>query len=142
VGERTKVSDTILSAKPPAALKLASGKRTYNGKVTTDGARLGRKRVGGTEKDTAGLDGVTALPDHGADGAGSHVGDETGEEGLALQVGVVGLEVLLGSGHQLDGGQLEAALLEALDDGADEAALEEVGVLVWVGGLVIWWSWR
>jgi hypothetical protein len=98
--------------------------QTYNSKVTTDGARLGRKRVGGTKKDTAGLDGVTALPDHGADGAGSHVGDETGEEGLALQVGVVGLEVLLGSGDQLDGGQLEAALLEALDDGADEAALD------------------
>jgi hypothetical protein len=44
----------------------------------------------------------------------------------------VGLEVLLGRGHQLDGGQLEAALLEALDDGADEAALEKGGVLVWV----------
>jgi hypothetical protein len=45
----------------------------------------------------------------------------------------VGLEVLLGSGDQLDGGQLEAALLEALDDGADEAALEGVldGLLRW-----------
>jgi hypothetical protein len=29
--------------------------------------------VGGTEKGTAGLDGVTALPDHGADGARVHV---------------------------------------------------------------------
>jgi hypothetical protein len=122
----------------PAALKLPPNKsngfnQTYNSKVTTDGARLGRKRVGGAKKDTAGLDGVTALPDHGADGAGRHVGDETGEERLALQVGVVGLEVLLGSGDQLDGGQLEAALLEALDDGADEAALEGVldGLLRW-----------
>ena len=99
------------------------GKKTYNGEVTTDGARGGGKGVGGTKEDTAGLDGVTALPDHGADGTGGHVGNETGEEGLAGEVGVVGLEVLLGGGDKLDGGKLEAALLEALDDGADQAAL-------------------
>lgn len=46
---------------------------TYNGVVTTDGARGGGKRVGGTEDGTAGLDGVTALPDHGADWAATHV---------------------------------------------------------------------
>jgi hypothetical protein len=33
------------------------------------------------------------------------------------------LEVLLGGGDELDGGELEAAALEAGDDGADEAAL-------------------
>jgi hypothetical protein len=37
----------------------------------------------------------------------------------------VGLEVLLGGGDQLDGRELEAAVLEALDDGADQAALLE-----------------
>jgi hypothetical protein len=31
--------------------------------------------------------------------------------------------VLLGGGDQLDGRELEAAVLEALDDGADQAAL-------------------
>ena len=60
----------------------------------------------------------------------------------------MGLEVLLGGGDQLDGGQLEAALLEALDDGADEAALFGRGVLErgwvlgecsWLGGE--WWWW-
>jgi hypothetical protein len=105
------------------------GSRTYNGEVTTDGARGGGKRVGGTEDDTAGLDGVTALPDHGADGARGHVGNETGEEGLAGEVGVVGLEVLLGGGDELDGRELEAAVLEALDDGANQAALLEEGLL-------------
>ena len=35
----------------------------------------------------------------------------------------MGLEVLLGGGDELDGGKLESALLEALDDGADQAAL-------------------
>jgi hypothetical protein len=33
------------------------------------------------------------------------------------------LEVLLGGGDELDGGELEAAVLEAGDDGADETAL-------------------
>lgn len=34
------------------------------------------------------------------------------------------LEVLLGRGDELDGSELEAAVLEARDDGADEAALQ------------------
>lgn len=145
-----------------------------NGKVAADGAGLRGQGVGGTEQDTAGLDGVKALPDHGDNGAAQHVGDEAGEEGLVLEVGVwgevkvsgcsflaevrlgssrhtVGLEVLLGGGDQLDSGQLVAVrglvsmrssrsglltmnawrtvniptLLEALDDGADQAALEK-----------------
>lgn len=44
-----------------------------NGEVATDGARSGGSGVGGTEKGTASLDGVTALPDHGADGSRVHV---------------------------------------------------------------------
>jgi hypothetical protein len=80
---------------------------TYKSEVTTDGARGRSKGVGGTEDGAAGLDGVAAFPDHGADGAGAHVcdsmrklfvffsgvyagfcgagrtGDESGEEGLA-----------------------------------------------------------
>lgn len=35
-------------------------------------------------------------------------GDESSEEWLGAQVFVVGLEVLLGSGHELDGNKLEA----------------------------------
>jgi len=37
-------------------------------------------------------------------------GDETLEEGLVAQVGVVLLEVLLGRGDELDGGELEAVV--------------------------------
>ncbi len=36
----------------------------------------------------AGLDGVTTLPDHGADGAREHVLNEASEEGLASEIGV------------------------------------------------------
>lgn len=45
------------------------------GEVATDGAGGRGERVGGAEDGTAGLDGVTAFPDHGADGAGAHVWD-------------------------------------------------------------------
>jgi hypothetical protein len=39
------------------------------------------------------------------------------------------LEVLLGGGDELDGCELEAAVLEARDDGADETALEGVSTV-------------
>ena len=48
-----------------------------------------RERVGSTEHDAAGLDGIKTLPDHGNDGARGHVLNETREEGLALEVSVV-----------------------------------------------------
>lgn len=110
----------------------------------TDGRLEG---VGGAEHNTASLDGVKSLPDHGDDGAGGHVLDQTGEEGLALEIGVVCgqgsaparrcdaialsgrhtlLEVLLGGVDELEGDQLVAALLEAGDDLADEVALNAV----------------
>jgi hypothetical protein len=37
------------------------------------------------------------------------------------------LEVLLGGGDELDGRELEATVLEAGDDGTDEAALLDIG---------------
>ena len=43
------------------------------GVVATDGAGSGGQGVGGAQDGTAGLDGVLALPDHGADGAAQHV---------------------------------------------------------------------
>lgn len=101
--------------------------RTYDGEVTTDGTWSRCKRVGGAEEGTAGLDGVTTLPDHCADGTAGHVcvslcqglslslplrvlhtGNETLEEGLVAQVGIVLLEVLGRGGHELDGNELEA----------------------------------
>lgn len=51
-------------------------------------------------------------------------GNESGEEGLVAQVLVVLLEVLLGGSDELDGRELEATVLEARDDGSDQATLE------------------
>lgn len=99
-----------------------------DGEVAADGAGLRVQGVGGTQQDTAGLDGINALPDHGDNGAAEHVLDQAGEEGLLLQVGVVALQVLLGGRDELEGHQLVAALLEAADDGADQAALDAVGL--------------
>lgn len=49
------------------------GGEPYKSEVTTDGARGGGKGVSGTEDSTAGLDGITAFPDHGADWARAHI---------------------------------------------------------------------
>ena len=46
---------------------------TYNGEVATDGAWGGGERVSGAEELAAGLDDLTALPDHGSDWAAGHV---------------------------------------------------------------------
>ncbi len=51
--------------------------------------RRGLERVGRAEHRAASLDSIETLPDHGDDGAGCHVLDEGGEEGLALEIGVV-----------------------------------------------------
>lgn len=51
-------------------------------------------------------------------------GDEALEEALAGEVSVVLLEVLLAWGGELHGNELEATVLEARDDGANEATLE------------------
>lgn len=58
-------------------------------KVKTDGAGGGVGGLGGTQQLAADSGCVLALPRHGDDGARSHVGDQTGEETLGLQVGVV-----------------------------------------------------
>ena len=81
---------------------------THNRKVTTNGPRSRSQRVSGAEQLATDLDDLAALPDHGADGARAHVGDQALEEGLVRQVGVVLLEMLLARGHELDGDELEA----------------------------------
>jgi len=97
-----------------------------NGIVTTDGARGRGERVGGTEDSAASLDGITAFPDHGGDGAAQHVGNKAGEERFLGKVGIVLLEVLTRRRDQLDSDKLEATLLETRDDGSDEAALDTI----------------
>lgn len=72
------------------------------------------------------LDDVETFPDHGDDGPRSHVVDETGEEGLRLQVLVVLLQMSTRGGKLLEGDEFVAAALEARDDLPDEAALYAV----------------
>ena len=97
-----------------------------NVQVTADGARRRGERVGSTKQDTALLDDILALPHHGNDGARGHVLDQTGEEGLALEVLVVLFEVVLTSLDQLHGHKLIATVLKALNDLTNQTALDTV----------------
>jgi len=103
--------------------------------VTTDGTGSGIGGVGGADDLAAGLDDLLTLPDHAHDGAGAHVVDEVAEEGLGGEIGVVLLGVGLLGLHHLHAAEEETLLLEALDDGADEAALDAVGLDHDVGAL-------
>merc|ERR1712076_6804 len=118
-------SDLLLGAVDGVAT-VADVSADVDAEVAADRARGGSQRVGGTEHGTALLDGVLALPDHGADWATGHVLDEAGEEALAAQVGVVLLEVSLAGHAELQGGELVAASLESGDDVRHEAALDAV----------------
>lgn len=53
-------------------------------------------------------------------------GDETLEEGLGGEISVVLLEVVLARGGELHGNELEATVLEARDDGANESTLVDI----------------
>src|SRR3954468_397260 len=97
-----------------------------NGKVAADGTRQRGDRVSLTQQLATSLDDLLALPHHADDGARTHVADETGEEGLLFQVGVVILEKLGRRVGDLDGQELVTLLLEALDDFADQAAFNAV----------------
>ena len=145
----------LLRGEPESNLGLGAldGVRTVadvaadvDAEVTTDGARGGVSGVGGTEHDAASLDGVEAFPDHAADGTHEHVVDEALEELLAGEVGVVLLEVGAAGGDELHGDELETLVFEALDDLADEATLDAVGLDHDVGALgvaghgVRWWG--
>ena len=53
-----------------------------DGVVSSDGAREGSLGIGLAKHHSSHLDDVEAFPDHGADWAGVHVLDQTGEEWL------------------------------------------------------------
>lgn len=97
-----------------------------NGIVTTDGTWSRGKRVGGTEDGPTSLHDVAAFPNHCANGGATHIGNETWEEGLVGEILIVLLEMSLGWGGELDGGKLEATVLEAGDYGADQATLDAI----------------
>lgn len=101
---------------------------SLDAEVAANAAGLRVGGVGLAEHHTAGLDHTQALPDHGHDGAHLHVVDEAGEERAAGQVGVVLLQQLLARLLELEGDQLEALHLEALDDLADQSTLDTVGL--------------
>lgn len=135
--ERGLVVNKLLLLEPETNLTLGRLDRVravgnvatnVNGVVTTDGTGGGLQGVGGTKNGTALLDNVLALPNGGKNGARAHVGKETGEETLGLEVLVVLAEEGLGGLGKLDGDKLEAALLKAGEDGGNEATLDTVGL--------------
>jgi hypothetical protein len=92
--------------------------QTYIPPITQHHNELQRRDVVGVATDTH----------HGDDGAGGEVVDQAGEEGLLGQVLVVLLSKLLGGPDDLDANELVALLLEALDDLANDATLDTVGL--------------
>jgi len=105
--------------------------------VTADSTRSGRERVGSTEHDTTGLYSIETLNDYSNYGPREHVLDEAGEEGLAGEVLVVLLEVLLRRSDHLEGDDLETPLFKTRDDGSNKVTLDAIGLDHDIGALVV-----
>lgn len=126
---------SILLAEPKSNLSLSRLNRVrtvanvathVNAEVAADRAWGRGERVRSTQKSTALLDDVLALPNHGDHGTRRHVFDQAREERLALEVLVVLLEVVLTGLDQLHSHKLVTTVLKALNDLADQTALDTV----------------
>lgn len=60
--------------------------------VTTNASGAGISGVCGAQHNTASLDDIQTFPDHGDNGAGTHVGNQSGEEGTSSQIGIMFLQ--------------------------------------------------
>jgi hypothetical protein len=84
-GERKVTTDSTFLCSTGSCLAPARGDRPEN--IARTGGRS--EWVGGAKHHTARLDSVETLPDHGDDGARSHILDQTREERFILQILVV-----------------------------------------------------
>jgi hypothetical protein len=90
-----------------------------NSEVSADSTGGRGKWISSAENGSPSLDGITALPHHSDDRSAQHIGNETREERLFREIGIVLLEMLLGRRDELDGSKLVAALFKAADDGTN-----------------------
>ena len=98
----------------------------FDAEVASDRARGGLGGVGRADDLPSGLDDVLALPNHSDHRGGDDVVHKRSEERLAREVRVVILRELLAHLHHLEPAEREALPREAVDDLADEAALDSV----------------
>jgi len=96
------------------------------GVVATDGADERLQRVGSAKHDTASLNGIQTLPNHGNNRSGGHVFDQIREEALSLEVSIMLLEVFWGCMNELKRDKLKAALFKPADDLSDKRALHAI----------------
>jgi len=94
--------------------------------VTTDGTDGRSQGVGGPKHGTTSLDCVETLDHKGANRSRGHILDESREEGLVLEVGIVLLKVLSSGMNHLHGHDLVPAVLKATYDLSDEVTLDAI----------------
>ena len=100
----------------------------FDAVISANGSRSRVTGHGGSKHFASFLYDTGTFPDHGADGSTGHVGNETGEEFLFLEVFVVLFHVFLTRGGQLHGDQLVSLLFETLDDFSNESTLDAIGL--------------
>ena len=101
-----------------------------NAEIPSNGTWLRISWIGLAQHHSACLHHIEPLPYHGHHRPLVHVLHQPWEERTVFQVNVVLLQVFLRSPKELHGHQVEALLLEALDDLSRQATLHAI----WLGG--------
>merc|ERR1719244_1993050 len=109
-------------------------------KISSDGARLAVSGISFPQHNSAGLDSVLTLPDHGDNRATSHVLHQTREETSSRQISIMLPKVSLARLHHPDGHQLEPLGLEPLDNLPHQTSLYPVRFDHDKGSLLASWN--
>jgi len=118
----------LLFSRLNSVRSVADVSADVDAEVTTDSARVGVSGLSCAKHLSAGSDNIITFPNHGANGARAHVLDEASEETLLREISVMLFHVFFAWGADLHRNELEALLLEALDDLANEATLDTIGL--------------
>ena len=123
---RSEPQGNLLLGRLDCVRSVADITANLDTEVSSDGAWLAVSWVSLAQHHTSSLNGVQTLPHHADNGAAGHVGNESGEESLLSEVGVVVLQKLLASLLHLHGDQLVSLLFEPLDDITDDAPVDAI----------------
>jgi len=99
-----------------------------NTEISTNGTRLGSKRLGLSKHLTSLFDNILSLPAHAHDRSRRKEVDKTGEEGLLGKISIVGSSHFLGGPDHFESYEFVSTLLETGNDISYDCTLDSIGL--------------
>jgi len=99
-----------------------------NAEISTDGTRLGSKRLGLSQHLTSLFDNILSLPAHAYDRSRRKEVDKTGEERLLGKISIVGSSHFLGGPDHFESYKFVSTLFETGNDISYDCTLDSIGL--------------